>query len=134
MQPVFNLVRVRRYLSQEAERLEKEIVRAEDQTKASAPLAGDEGDSAARAERQIGNQALVEDLQRLLSQVQAARRGLDDGTYGHCADCHQPIPIERMRAIPYATYCIHCETKRERTRGNHRNPGLGSNGVRISMV
>src|SRR5262245_17360404 len=46
-----------------------------------------------------------------LARVDAALRRLDDGTYGTCASCGNPIGMERLEAIPWAPYCIDCARK-----------------------
>ena len=46
-----------------------------------------------------------------LSQVEAALRRLDDGTYGTCTNCGNPIAPERLEAIPWAPVCIDCARK-----------------------
>jgi DnaK suppressor protein len=33
---------------------------------------------------------------------------LEDGTYGICATCGDPIPYERLEAIPHARQCVRC--------------------------
>jgi RNA polymerase-binding transcription factor DksA len=41
----------------------------------------------------------------------AAQRALDrftSGTYGRCVTCGQPIPAERLEAIPDAETCVSC--------------------------
>ena len=43
-----------------------------------------------------------------LQRVQAALRKLDDGTYGACESCGQPIGADRLEAIPWAPLCIDC--------------------------
>ncbi len=60
--------------------------------------------------------ALRSNARDLLEQVNAALRRLDEGTYGICADCGEPIPLERLEALPYATLCVRCQTARERAR------------------
>ncbi|WP_339213263.1 TraR/DksA C4-type zinc finger protein [Solibacillus sp. FSL W8-0372] len=48
----------------------------------------------------------------LLVQVNAAFERMEHGTYGVCATCHAEIPYDRLRAIPYTTFCIdHSEAK-----------------------
>ncbi|MGN7476821.1 TraR/DksA C4-type zinc finger protein [Solibacillus silvestris] len=48
----------------------------------------------------------------LLVQVNAAFERMENGTYGVCAKCHAEIPYDRLRAIPYTTFCIdHSEAK-----------------------
>lgn len=51
--------------------------------------------------------------QEKLLQIEAALQRLDDGTYGRCAECAQPINPERLEALPYATLCIDCQRQQE---------------------
>jgi DnaK suppressor protein len=37
-----------------------------------------------------------------------AMRRLEEGTYGICVSCHDPIPYGRLLAMPEATYCVSC--------------------------
>ena len=34
---------------------------------------------------------------------------LEDGTYGICESCGQPIDLDRLRAMPAATTCVRCK-------------------------
>lgn len=40
----------------------------------------------------------------LLRQVEEALERMDDGTYGICLHSEEPIPLERLRAVPWARY------------------------------
>ena len=54
----------------------------------------------------------LRDRSRLeLSRVEAAFRSIDDGTYGTCTNCGNPIGTERLEAIPWAPHCIDCARK-----------------------
>ena len=54
----------------------------------------------------------LRDRSRLeLSRVEAALRSIDDGTYGTCTNCGNPIPPERLEAIPWTPHCIDCARK-----------------------
>jgi DnaK suppressor protein len=46
-----------------------------------------------------------------LQRIDAALVRLDDGTYGTCERCGQPIAPERLEAIPWAATCIDCARK-----------------------
>ncbi|HET9852394.1 MAG TPA: TraR/DksA C4-type zinc finger protein [Candidatus Limnocylindrales bacterium] len=46
-----------------------------------------------------------------LGRVEAALQRLDDGTYGVCESCGNPIAPERLEAIPWAPLCIDCARK-----------------------
>jgi DnaK suppressor protein len=39
---------------------------------------------------------------------------LDDGSYGVCAACGLPIPLERLEAVPTTRRCVPCQEHRER--------------------
>jgi RNA polymerase-binding transcription factor DksA len=57
--------------------------------------------------------SILEDVNRELEEVEAARRRLEDGTYGRCEDCQQEIPPERLEAIPTARRCAADQAKME---------------------
>ncbi|HZI82389.1 MAG TPA: TraR/DksA family transcriptional regulator [Casimicrobiaceae bacterium] len=49
-----------------------------------------------------------------LSDVEAARVRIADGSYGTCVDCGEPIGWPRLNAQPTAERCIACQEKVER--------------------
>src|SRR5690606_17805220 len=51
---------------------------------------------------------------RALEQVEWALQRLDQGCYGQCELCAEPIGVARLEALPLATTCIECERERER--------------------
>jgi DnaK suppressor protein len=46
---------------------------------------------------------------RQLRLVDEALKRLDSGAYGDCQSCGQPIAIKRLRALPWARYCLACQ-------------------------
>ena len=48
-----------------------------------------------------------------LAQVEAALQRLDAGTYGDCADCGEPIALQRLRGQPAALRCAPCQSTSE---------------------
>jgi len=54
--------------------------------------------------------ALRSNSQELLAQVEAAIARIDQGRYGICARCGQQIAPDRLEALPYAIYCINCQS------------------------
>jgi DnaK suppressor protein len=50
---------------------------------------------------------------RELAQVEQAIAMIRDGRYGLCEACDKPIPIERLRALPFTTHCITCQRQIE---------------------
>jgi len=57
---------------------------------------------------------LEENEERLIAEIDAALQRIEDGTFGMCASCGQPIGAERLEAVPYTTQCIDCKRKEER--------------------
>jgi DnaK suppressor protein len=43
------------------------------------------------------------------SLIAEALRRIEDGTYGTCAECDEPVSEKRLAAIPWAKYCIRCQ-------------------------
>jgi DnaK suppressor protein len=76
---------------------------------------GDEGDIAIRSlERdlvfeQSGNE------RHLLDEVEAALRRIEKGIFGVCEANGEKILIARLKAIPYARYCIKCQARFDHT-------------------
>ena len=58
--------------------------------------------------------SLEENSEQVLRAIDGALRRIDEGTFGICETCGQPISEERLEAIPYATQCIDCRRKGER--------------------
>lgn len=43
-------------------------------------------------------------------EIDRAMTKLDNGTYGICEQCSQPIPKARLQALPYAALCVACKS------------------------
>ena len=46
--------------------------------------------------------------------VEEAFERLDHGEYGNCTHCAEPIGLARLKAVPWARYCISCQESDER--------------------
>jgi DnaK suppressor protein len=57
--------------------------------------------------------ALTEMKSKQLERIQDALARLDEGTYGICEDCNNPIASARLRALPFAECCVSCQERRE---------------------
>jgi len=51
---------------------------------------------------------------RLIGKVREALKRIEDGTFGLCEVCEEPIGEARLRARPVTTLCIDCKTEQER--------------------
>jgi DnaK suppressor protein len=47
----------------------------------------------------------------LLHKVEHALRRIENGGYGTCEVCGEPIPVARLEVLPYATTCVTCASK-----------------------
>ncbi len=53
-------------------------------------------------------QGLLADARASVKEVQQALVRLDEGTYGECVKCGEPISAARLEALPAAAFCINC--------------------------
>jgi DnaK suppressor protein len=53
---------------------------------------------------------LVRQAQRHLQEIEAALERVEDGSYGLCERCGDPIPEARLEARPVARTCVGCAT------------------------
>lgn len=53
-----------------------------------------------------------------LKQVLAALERIEEGSYGECLDCGEPIDERRLSAMPAAAFCTACQALHE-----HARPG-----------
>lgn len=85
------------------------------------PFPGDELD-AARALAEVETHAgLIERAEYRLKAIAAAFSRVEEGRYGICEECGEDIPVDRLKVLPFAAYCVDCQSKR-----NHRlRPGEG---------
>ncbi|MBI4216428.1 MAG: TraR/DksA C4-type zinc finger protein [Chloroflexi bacterium] len=112
---------LRQRLAQDRERLRQELAQMKASHVAMVESGSREGsagehlaDSATDTSELETSLALQANLHKLLEDVDRALRKLDDGSYGTCESCGQPINPERLEAIPSAKLCISCKAQQER--------------------
>jgi DnaK suppressor protein len=67
-----------------------------------------EGDTlAVERERDL---ALSAQAAAAVEEIDIALGKIKEGTYGVCEQCHNTIPKERLRALPYAALCVQCKS------------------------
>ena len=59
------------------------------------------------------NLGLASNDREILQKVNNALVRIDDGLYGQCDECKKPIPVARLKAIPYTQTCLKCQEKIE---------------------
>jgi RNA polymerase-binding transcription factor len=109
-----HLQRLRRILDRERAQTYERIRELRDEQQQDAtPLPSDEFDEA-RALAEIETHArLIEVAEGRLNEIDDALARLETNRYGLCEGCGNEIPIARLRALPFATYCVRCQQKRD---------------------
>ena len=73
------------------------------------PEGADGGSMAFEFEKELSVDRNTRDL---LAQVDQAMRAVEEGTYGTCQVCEDPIPVARLEALPYTARCVECASER----------------------
>lgn len=50
----------------------------------------------------------------LMEKIDLALRKIDQGTYGVCEECEEPISLKRLQARPETPLCIQCKEAQEK--------------------
>ncbi|HHV18279.1 MAG TPA: conjugal transfer protein TraR [Thermoanaerobacterales bacterium] len=58
----------------------------------------------------------------ILMKVNHALNRINNGTYGICENCGKPIEEERLKALPYTTFCVDCKISEEKSGDHSRRP------------
>ena len=45
----------------------------------------------------------------LLREIDQAVVRMNDGSFGTCQECSEPISLKRLEALPWALYCVSCQ-------------------------
>ena len=64
------------------------------------------GEGTSMAVDRLSQVGVHDRLQVTLADVERAIAKLDDGTYGKCDVCGEPIGDERLEALPWAVRCV----------------------------
>lgn len=104
-----HLVRVDHELG-ELEKVRESAREGKDETAGYGNGVGEAATETSAAER---DRALIENLEHVKGQVKHALTRLDDGSYGLCETCGEPIPVERLEALPFAGQCVACKSKEQ---------------------
>jgi RNA polymerase-binding transcription factor len=64
------------------------------------------GEGTSMAVDRLAAVSTQEHLLAMLDEVRRARQRVEEGTYGTCEVCGEPIPEGRLEARPWATRCV----------------------------
>ena len=110
---------VREELTDEINRLQKAIETHEQEL---AGLMREGSDGAGRDPADVGSSnferdqemSLAANQREMLDQARLALALFDEGRYGLCENCGEPIGKARLQAFPRATMCVSCKQREER--------------------
>jgi len=113
------IAEVRATLESDRERLEAEIAAVEEEI---GHLLREGGEGAGHDQADVGSNTFERDHEMSMAKnardnlvlVKEAITRLEDGTYGVCDSCGNPIGKMRLRAFPRATLCMECKQRQER--------------------
>jgi DnaK suppressor protein len=74
---------------------------------------GDEADIATRSVEKEMLFELTDAEKQTLDMIEGALRKIEKGVYGRCEFCRKPISRMRLEVMPWARYCIHCQSEQE---------------------
>jgi DnaK suppressor protein len=67
--------------------------------------------------------ALEKRLKESLADVEHALQKFEDGSYGLCDNCGQPIAPDRLEALPQANLCVKCKAEQAKNAKGKAPPG-----------
>ncbi len=110
---------MRATLEADEERLQVEIAAAEEEI---SQLLRQGGEGAGHDQADVGSNTFERDQEMTMARnakenlilVQAALTRIDQGEYGVCESCGEPIGKMRLQAFPRATLCMECKQRQER--------------------
>ena len=111
-----NLEKLRPYLESEQKRLLAELEQLEanarpaEERREGSPFGKreEEATESLELEKRLALEKQVGDH---LAKVEHALRKFEEGTYGLCDSCGQPIAPDRLEALPQASLCVNCKEK-----------------------
>ena len=103
-----NLEAIKKTLLQRKQDLEQELTRLS-QEKFSDDQVQDPGDQALSSTMEMLNLSLQDTERAEYKRIVQALEKIEDGTYGICVDCGNPISEKRLNSFPNASRCISCQ-------------------------
>jgi DnaK suppressor protein len=106
---------IRRQLQTKRQEVLEGVSRAREmgsvETESGAPDIADRATSAFQREFSF---SLSENEGQMLRLIDEALARLENGRFGMCIHCEQPIEKQRLQAVPWARHCIACQEQQDR--------------------
>jgi RNA polymerase-binding protein DksA len=100
-------------LEQQREDLLSELSEMDSHPRSALGYGNHQADDGTAAFEQAADLAMRCNAERLLHEVERALARIAEGNYGTCRNCGKAIDPARLRAIPYARYCLNCADRQQ---------------------
>ena len=74
------------------------------------PMSADSEEQATESEGDEVTESLEQTAFQDIDGINAALKRIEDGKYGICTVCDEPIPEARLKAYPTAAICVDCKS------------------------
>lgn len=113
--------RLRETLLKEKDRLQQELAELEKdmpslQERRVGSSFGKREEEAVEASEMENRLAMETKLNELIAEANRALEKLNQGSYGRCDLCREPINPERLEALPTARLCLKCRADQDKAR------------------
>jgi len=99
----------RRALVEKKEEISQEMLKNKDAAQENAEeITQDIADKASSSYTKEFLFSLSDGERVLLQQIDQSLSRIEEGTYGLCTHCGNPIPEKRLEAVPWTPYCVEC--------------------------
>ncbi len=103
------LTEIKRKLINEREKALQMIEDARN-TEDTSNIIGEASEDQAQSLADMGNRvALIDTLEKTLEDIESALKRIEDGSYGICKYCNNPIEEKRLLARPTSSSCLSCK-------------------------
>ena len=111
--PARDFSTLRKTLSDRRNELQERLTRIHEELRDSTVSHADSADRAVASTDLDALHEQAERAQRQMRQLDDALRRMDAEGYGVCAMCGQEIAMARLKALPWARYCVECQDLQE---------------------
>ncbi|MGP1561198.1 MAG: RNA polymerase-binding protein DksA [Helicobacteraceae bacterium] len=103
------LERFKKILEDQKEQIRKNIEEASNEMESlSGRGIADEIDQASISADSMIDSAISRQQAEAMRNIERALKKIENGTYGQCEMCSEPISLERLKVKPHAKFCIDC--------------------------
>lgn len=102
-----DLVKVKQELASRKQILQEELMK--EYMERFADEVQDSGDQASASTMELLSSSLQDTRVDEYNRIAKALAMIEDGSYGICVDCQEPISEKRLKSYPNATRCITCQ-------------------------